>query len=186
MSVESRPEQTVLRPVSRTRRRKAAAPSGLDGVRVLLVAFEAPAVRMISRMLAVMGVAPDRVHAVATHATAAGRLGDAGAERIDAVLTLWNDTAPEFVRSVRAGRIDVDPFLPIVAVTPARVEGKASAVAAGVHRCFSFPVPAVAVRDCLLGVVSRATPFVKTEGYFGPDRRVARPAVRQRKMATGG
>jgi CheY-like chemotaxis protein len=78
----------------------------------------------------------------------------------------------EFTRRVRRGSDGADPCLPIIMMTghsaKARVE---EARDAGVTEFIVKPLTAKTLLNRLYAVIHRPRPFVRTEIYFGPDRR---------------
>jgi CheY-like chemotaxis protein len=78
----------------------------------------------------------------------------------------------DFTRLVRNAADSRNPFLPIIMMTGfadrPRVE---EARDAGVTELIVKPVTARAIIDRLNAVVYRPRPFVRTEDYFGPQRR---------------
>lgn len=78
----------------------------------------------------------------------------------------------DFTRLVRNAADSVNPFLPIIMMTGfadrPRVE---EARDSGVTELIVKPVTARAIIDRLNAVVYRPRPFVRTEDYFGPQRR---------------
>ncbi len=78
----------------------------------------------------------------------------------------------DFTRLVRNAADSRNPFLPIIMMTGfadrPRVE---EARDSGVTELIVKPVTARAIIDRLNAVVYRPRPFVKTEDYFGPQRR---------------
>jgi CheY-like chemotaxis protein len=78
----------------------------------------------------------------------------------------------EFTRKVRLSRDSPDPFVPILMVTGhterARIE---AARDAGVTEFLAKPITVQSLLDRLIKIVERPRPFVRSEAYFGPDRR---------------
>ena len=78
----------------------------------------------------------------------------------------------EFTRRVRLGKDSPNPYLPIIMVTGhterARVE---AARDAGVTEFLAKPITTQSLLLRLVEVVERPRPFIRCEGYFGPDRR---------------
>jgi CheY-like chemotaxis protein len=78
----------------------------------------------------------------------------------------------EFTRLVRLSPDSVDPFLPIIMLTAhserARVE---EARDAGVTEFILKPVTAQSIIGRLNAIINNPRPFVRTDAYFGPDRR---------------
>ena len=78
----------------------------------------------------------------------------------------------EFTRMVRQGNDSPNPYVPIIMVTGhterLRVE---SARDAGVTEFLAKPITAQNLLLRIAEIVERPRPFVRCEGYFGPDRR---------------
>lgn len=82
----------------------------------------------------------------------------------------------EFTRLVRNSPDSVNPFLPIIMMTGhSGKERVYTARDAGVTEFLVKPITAKAVLDRIQSVIFKPRPFVKTEGYFGPDRRRVTP-----------
>ena len=78
----------------------------------------------------------------------------------------------DFVRQLRTDKDSPNPFAPVVMITGhstrARVE---LARDVGVNEFLAKPITARSVMDRLQRIVERPRPFVRTDDYFGPDRR---------------
>jgi len=82
----------------------------------------------------------------------------------------------EFTRLVRNSPDSTNPYLPIIMMTGHSEKGRVmEARDAGVNEFVAKPITAKALFDRIQSVIIRPRPFVKTEGYFGPDRRRPRP-----------
>ena len=83
----------------------------------------------------------------------------------------------DFTRLVRNSPDSANPYLPIIMMTGhSGKERVYEARDAGVTGFLAKPITAKAVLDRIQSVIWKPRPFVKTEGYFGPDRRrVAAP-----------
>jgi two-component system chemotaxis response regulator CheY len=78
----------------------------------------------------------------------------------------------EFTRLVRNSPDSANPYLPIIMMTGhAGKERVYAARDAGVTEFVVKPITAKAILDRIQAVIFKPRPFVKTEGYFGPDRR---------------
>jgi two-component system, chemotaxis family, chemotaxis protein CheY len=78
----------------------------------------------------------------------------------------------EFTRLVRNAKDSVDIFLPIIMLTGYADRARViEARDAGVTELIVKPVTAQAVIARLNSVIYHPRPFVRTETYFGPDRR---------------
>ena len=86
----------------------------------------------------------------------------------------------EFTRLVRNSPDSANPYLPIIMMTGHSGKKRVyEARDAGVTEFLAKPITAKGVLDRIQSVIWRPRPFVKTEGYFGPDRRrVAPPGYR--------
>ena len=86
----------------------------------------------------------------------------------------------EFTRLVRNSPDSATPYLPIIMMTGHSGKTRVyEARDAGVTEFLAKPITAKGVLDRIQSVIWRPRPFVKTEGYFGPDRRrVAPPGYR--------
>ena len=82
----------------------------------------------------------------------------------------------EFTRLVRNSPDSANPYLPIIMMTGHSGKQRVyEARDAGVTEFLAKPITAKAVLDRIQSVIWRPRPFVKTEGYFGPDRRRVSP-----------
>jgi len=78
----------------------------------------------------------------------------------------------EFTRLVRNSPDSANPYLPIIMMTGHSERSRVvEARDAGVTEFVVKPITAKAVFDRIQACIVRPRPFVKTEGYFGPDRR---------------
>ncbi|MBI2261073.1 MAG: response regulator [Caulobacterales bacterium] len=82
----------------------------------------------------------------------------------------------EFTRLVRNSPDSVNPYLPIIMMTGHSGKERVYAARdAGVTEFLAKPITAKAVLDRIHSVIWKPRPFVKTAGYFGPDRRRVSP-----------
>ena len=78
----------------------------------------------------------------------------------------------EFTRLVRNSADSANPYLPIIMMTGHSEKSRVyEARDAGVTEFVVKPITAKAVFDRIQAVIMRPRSFVKTEDYFGPDRR---------------
>ena len=78
----------------------------------------------------------------------------------------------EFTRLVRNSPDSTNPYLPIIMMTGHSEKSRVyEARDAGVTEFVVKPITAKAILDRIQAVIIRPRPFVKTDGYFGPDRR---------------
>ena len=78
----------------------------------------------------------------------------------------------EFTRLVRNSPDTANPYLPIIMMTGHSEKSRVyEARDAGVTEFVVKPITAKAVLDRIQAVIFHPRPFVKTDDYFGPDRR---------------
>lgn len=95
-------------------------------------------------------------------------------------------TGTEFVRIVRNSPDSPDPFVPIIMLTGHADRRRiCEARDAGVSEFLVKPVTARALIGRLQALILKPRPFVKLDGYFGPDRRrIDQPDGGERRRAT--
>lgn len=77
-----------------------------------------------------------------------------------------------FCREIRTGEESPDPFLPIIMITAySELSRVKQAINAGIDEFLVKPVRANDVASRINAVVQRRRPFVRSDDYFGPDRR---------------
>ncbi|GAA0653529.1 response regulator [Brevundimonas lenta] len=78
----------------------------------------------------------------------------------------------EFTRLVRNSPDSANPYLPIIMMTGHSGRERVYAARdAGVNEFVVKPITAKAILDRIQAVIVRPRAYVKTDGYFGPDRR---------------
>ena len=78
----------------------------------------------------------------------------------------------DFVRLIRNSRDSGNPMIPVIMITGhSTMRRVAEARDVGVNEFLSKPVTARGVIERISRVVDNPRAFVRTEGYFGPDRR---------------
>lgn len=78
----------------------------------------------------------------------------------------------EFTRLVRNSPDSANPYLPIIMMTGHSEKSRVyEARDAGVTEFVVKPITAKAILDRIQAVIFKPRPYVKTDGYFGPDRR---------------
>lgn len=82
----------------------------------------------------------------------------------------------QFTRLIRNSSDSANPYLPIIMMTGHSEKSRVyEARDAGVTEFVVKPITAKALLDRIQAVILRPRAFVKTEGYFGPDRRRVTP-----------
>ena len=78
----------------------------------------------------------------------------------------------EFTRKIRQGDADVDPFIPIIMVSgQTEMSFILKARDAGVTEFLAKPISARSVYFRISTVISNPRSFIRTNAFFGPDRR---------------
>ena len=78
----------------------------------------------------------------------------------------------EFSRTVRTAENSPNPFVPIIMITGHTEKHRVEAARdAGVTEFLAKPITAQSLFSRLAEIVERPRAFVRTEAYFGPDRR---------------
>ena len=97
------------------------------------------------------------------------------AHRIDLVITdiaMQPIDGVDFVRLIRNSNDSPRPTVPVIMITGHSTKARVDeARDAGVNEFMTKPVTAKGVLDRIQRVIDRPRPFIRTEDYFGPDRR---------------
>lgn len=152
-------------------------------LRILLVYADARDAAMLARLLHLAGIAADGVTIVSDAGAARSAFAGGG---VHAVVADWaTPGAVELLRDIRADAVSgANPVTPFIATEERwRAAPAKEAASAGVHDCLSLPLSTDQVIKRILGPVFDPPPFVRTDGYFGPDRRARRPMRRGENTA---
>lgn len=94
---------------------------------------------------------------------------------IDIAIVDWEMeilTGVEFVKMVRTENDSPDPFLPVIMLTAnTRVKHVEEARDAGANEYLAKPVSPEALYRRIVSIIEHSRRFVRTETFFGPDRR---------------
>ncbi|WP_164516697.1 response regulator [Minwuia thermotolerans] len=142
----------------------------LSNLSMLIVDDNKPTRTMLSRMLRSMGVRD-----IFEAETAEQALADMRGALPDILLLdhrMEGMDGISLARFLRTAGDSPNPYLPIIMVS-AHSEQKnvVAAREAGINEYVAKPISVTILADRLSAVIERARPFVKTEDYFGPDRR---------------
>ena len=144
--------------------------SGLQSVNVLLVDDNQHMRAITSAILQSAGVR--NIKEVSDGSAALDALREHSIDLAIVDFNMFPLDGVEFTRLVRNSPDSADPNLPIIMMTGHSERSRVTeARDAGVNEFVAKPITAKAVFDRIKAVVLRPRPFVKTEGYFGPDRR---------------
>ena len=158
--------------------------SGIAALSILIV-DDSPQMRAITASV-LEGVG---IRTILEAGDAAAGLEILRSEAVDVVIVDYK-MAPvngaEFVRRVRNSPDSRDPFVPIIMLTGHADRRRIyEARDAGVSEFLAKPVTAKALIGRLQTLILKPRPFVKLDGYFGPDRRrIDRPGGGERRRAT--
>jgi len=144
--------------------------ASLSALKVLLVDDNAH-MRLIA--LAVLQSAGIRlVREAADGAAALDILRDYPADLVIVDFKMFPLDGVEFTRMVRNSPDTANPYLPIIMMTGHSEKSRiVDARDAGVTEFVVKPITAKAILDRIQAVIFHPRPFVKTDNYFGPDRR---------------
>ena len=144
--------------------------SGLESLRVLLVEDNAHMRHILQTVLA--GIGLRQIREAADGHAALALLKSWNADFVVADFRMSPMDGVEFTRQVRCGTDSANPYLPIIMMTGHADRTRVmEARDAGVTEFVVKPMTAQAILDRINAVILRPRPFVKCEGYFGPDRR---------------
>lgn len=94
---------------------------------------------------------------------------------VDLILTehvLQPINGVEFVRRIRADTKSPDPFVPVIMLTAySYADTVLTARDIGVTEFLAKPISARSLYLRILETIDRPRPFIRTDGFFGPDRR---------------
>lgn len=149
--------------------------SSLHALSVLLVDDNQPMRVIASAILQSAGIR--KIREVGDGAAALEALREAPVDIAIVDFNMFPLDGVEFTRLVRNSPDSPNPYLPIIMMTGHSERHKVMAARdAGVTEFVVKPITAKAIFDRIQAVIVRPRAFVKTEGYFGPDRRRANPA----------
>ena len=144
--------------------------TGLESLRVLLVEDNAHMRRILATMLA--GIGMKQVTEAQDGDDALEKLKRWPADFVMADFRMRPMDGVEFTRRIRTDEDSPNPFLPIIMMTGHAERARVmEARDAGVTEFVVKPLTAQAVMDRINAIINRPRPFVRCNGYFGPDRR---------------
>ena len=144
--------------------------SSLSALQVLLV-DDNPHMRAIaSAVLQSAGIR--KVREANDGAAALGILREHAIDLVIVDFNMFPLDGVEFTRLVRNSPDSANPYLPIIMMTGHSEKTRVyEARDAGVTEFVVKPITAKAILDRIQAVIFKPRSFVKTDGYFGPDRR---------------
>jgi CheY-like chemotaxis protein len=96
-------------------------------------------------------------------------------QQIDLIIADWNMEPMDglaFTRKVRTDPGSPDQFVPIIMLSGHTEKARVmQARDAGINEFMAKPIAARALYARMVAIIEHPRPFVKTESYFGPDRR---------------
>ena len=148
--------------------------SALQSLHILLVDDNQHMRAITSAILQSAGIR--KIREVADGAAALESLRDHATDLAIVDFNMFPLDGVEFTRLVRNSPDSANPYLPIIMMTGHSEKSRVvEARDAGVTEFVVKPITAKAVFDRIQAVIVRPRPFVKTDGYFGPDRRRTQP-----------
>jgi CheY-like chemotaxis protein len=159
---------------------KDLQPYNLEHIQVLLVE-DTPAMQtLISSMLRSFGVREILVCSGAQEAISLLTVTQAQKQtkdirQVDIILTDWlmpEGSGLDLIDWVRANKSDSIRFLPIILVSAFVSEQVVTAARDhGAHEALVKPISGTKLAQRITSVIDQARPFIKTDDFFGPDRR---------------
>ncbi len=149
---------------------KSSVPPYFEDLKVLAIDDQEYMLSLLTSILRGIGIRHVEVHADAVAGFAA-----LGAFDASLILTDW-EMKPvdglQFIRRVRTGKDSPNRYVPIVMVTcHNHVDRVMQARNAGANDFLVKPVSAKSVYLRIRSTMEQPRPFVRSETYFGPDRR---------------
>lgn len=144
--------------------------TGLENIRVLLVDDNQNMRSIIQAVLGSLGVRAVKETRDGSDALAALRDFTPDLAFVD--FQMFPMDGVEFTRLIRQSPDSRNPYLPIIMLTGhAEAHRVQEARDSGVTEFLVKPITAAGVISRINAVIYKPRPFVKTDGYFGPDRR---------------
>jgi CheY-like chemotaxis protein len=144
--------------------------SSLNALQVLLVDDNQHMRAITSAILQSAGIR--RIREVADGGAALDAMRDQAIDLAIVDFNMFPLDGVEFTRLVRNSPDSANPYLPIIMMTGHSEKSRVTeARDAGVTEFVVKPITAKAILERINAVIFRPRPFVKSEGYFGPDRR---------------
>ena len=142
----------------------------LEGVSTLILDDNAHMRGLIRVMLASFGVR--RVEEAADCNDAFAIMAAGGIDLAFVDFKLGGIDGLDFCKRIRNGAEGMDVYLPIIMITAYSERSRVlDAINAGVDEFLVKPIRPVDVANRVNAVIERRRPFVRSDGYFGPDRR---------------
>jgi len=144
--------------------------SSLNELQVLLVDDNQHMRAITSAILQSAGIR--RIREVADGGAALDAMRDQAIDLAIVDFNMFPLDGVEFTRLVRNSPDSANPYLPIIMMTGHSEKSRVTeARDAGVTEFVVKPITAKAILERINAVIFRPRPFVKSESYFGPDRR---------------
>ena len=147
----------------------------LENLMTLVLDDHAPMRRILMSLLRELGI--NRLHQSGNAEVALRGLHDIDPDLIITDALMEPMDGLEFTRKIREGDVGVDPFVPIIMVSgQAEMKYIIRARDAGITEFLAKPISARSVYMRICSVINTPRPFIRVDGFFGPDRR-RNPAV---------
>lgn len=138
----------------------------------ILVADPFSQLREIIRDILLRGIGVDEVIDCRNGEEALNLLRDLGADVVLADASMKPLGGIALCKRIRAGVEGIDPYLPVIVMSGrAEISEITAARDAGVNEYLAKPLSAKILDLRLHAVVERPRPFVRSDNFFGPDRR---------------
>lgn len=144
----------------------------LKNLRFMIVDDNAHMRSLLRVILSALGCKNSNIHEADSGESAFQKLSSV---KVDIIITDWRMSPVsgiEFVRQLRLSEDSPDPFLPVILLTGhTEMKRVLTARDAGVNEFLAKPVAPKELYTKIRSIIENPRPFVKTETYFGPDRR---------------
>jgi len=142
----------------------------LTNLKILVVDDYAPMRRLLFSLLRELGIT--NLNQAVNGEDGLDKLKEAEPDMIitDALMSPMDGL--EFTRIIRSGDADIDPFVPIIMIS-GQVEMNyiLQARDTGITEFLAKPISARSIYARICNVISNPRSFIRTDGFFGPDRR---------------
>ena len=146
------------------------AGAGFETLRALIVEDNAHMRSLLRALLNSVGIR--EIAEAASGQSALALLRERKSDLVLSDLAMKPMDGLEFTRQVRNHEHSPNPFVPIIMITGHTEKHRVMAARdAGVTEFLAKPITAQSLFTRIAEIVERPRAFVRTEGYFGPDRR---------------
>jgi len=142
----------------------------LSKLRILLVEDHVPMRQIISGILRELGVS--KVDYASDGNEALQKLWEFEPDIVITDALMEGMDGVELTKRIRTGHEGVDAFLPVIMISASTgTSAIVRARDAGITEFLAKPISPLTVYQRICSVIAAKRPFIRTDGFFGPDRR---------------